>query len=68
MMAKLFDVEFRYLLHTAEAGNFNTLGLFSPELSIGTQIYNPQHRQTLFNLIRRIHILEVIRNRWTTRF
>jgi hypothetical protein len=57
-----------YLLHPAEAGNFNTLGLFPPELSFGTQIYNPQHQQTLLNLIRRIHILEEIRNRWTTRF
>ena len=56
-----------YLLHPAEAGNFNTLGLFTPELARGTQILNPMHEQQLLMLIRRIHILEEIRDRWTIR-
>ena len=56
-----------HLLHPAEAGNFNTLGLFTPELAAGTKVLNPRHQQTLLMLIRRIHILEEIRDRWTTR-
>jgi len=59
--------ELVYLLHPAEAGNFYTLGLFQPELAAGTELLNPKHRQILVNFIRRIHILETIRDRWTTR-
>lgn len=56
-----------YMLHPAEAGNFTTLGLFTPELATGTEILNPKHQQALLNLVRRIHILGEIRDRWTTR-
>lgn len=56
-----------YMLHPAEAGNFNTLGLFTSELAAGTKILNPKHQKALEILIKRIHILEEIRGRWTTR-
>lgn len=55
------------LLHPAEAENFYTLGIFKPELASGTQPFMIKNSQELLNLIRRIHILEEIRNRWTTR-
>ena len=32
-----------YKLHPAEAGNFNTLGLFAEELARGTQLLNTEH-------------------------
>jgi hypothetical protein len=54
-------------LHPADAGNFLTLGLFKGELAVGTQPFMIKNSQVLLNLIRRIHILEEIRDRWTIR-
>jgi hypothetical protein len=56
-----------YQLHPAEAGNFNTLGLFDPMMPAGARLRNPTHQQQLLNLGRRINILGEIRDRWTTR-
>ena len=56
-----------YMLHPAEAGNFDTLGLFTVDLAKGTKLLNDKHNKALIKLIRRIHILEQIRDRWTTR-
>jgi len=54
-------------LHPAEAGNFNTLGVYEPKLSSGTNIINDEHQTIILNLIRRIDILSDIRDRWTMR-
>lgn len=52
-------------LHPAEAGNFNTLGVFDAKLSMGTKIVSNEQQTALLNLIRRLDILGEIRDRWT---
>jgi len=55
------------LLHPAEAGNLETLGVFNVDLAVGTKPFNAQHLSTIRNLVRRMTILAEIRDRWTTR-
>jgi hypothetical protein len=56
-----------YELHPAEAGNFNTLGVFPAVLAAGTKPFNGKHQSELLNLVRRLTLLGEIRDRWTTR-
>ena len=54
-----------YKFNPAEAGKFNTLGVFSAQLAVGTRILNGKHQSALINLIRRMEILADIRDIWT---
>ena len=53
-------------LHSAEAGNFRTLGVYTPRLLAGRQPLTIQHEKALENFVRRLDILGEIRDRWTT--
>lgn len=54
-------------LHPAEAGNFDTLGLFKAQLPRGIRFSDLDREQRLLNLARRIEILKEIRDRWVAR-
>ncbi len=53
-------------LHPAEAGNFRTLGVYTPRAVAGAFATTAQHSKDLENFVRRLDILGEIRDRWTT--
>jgi len=63
-----YDTVFAKLneLHPAEAGNFRTLGVYTPRAVAGAHALTAQHQKDLENFVRRLDILGEIRDRWTT--